>query len=52
MLIGEDVVTVEVAIAEDDIVPNILGRKQIFDIFEITFNNKEQHTSFQKNDLY
>jgi hypothetical protein len=50
ILIGEDAVPVEVAIAEDDSVPNILGRKHIFDIFEITFNNKEQHTSFLKKD--
>jgi hypothetical protein len=50
MLIGEDTVSVEVAIAEDDMVPNILGRKHIFDLFEITFNNKEQHTSFMKKD--
>jgi len=46
MLIGQDEINVEVAIAENDDIPKILGRRDIFNMFEIHFKNKEEATHF------
>lgn len=48
LLIGKKSVHVDVAIAENDCVPNILGRREIFDLFEIQFKNLKQQTWFIK----
>lgn len=48
LLVGTHEVEVEVAIAENDDVPNVLGRKTVFDLFEIQFKNKQQCTRFIK----
>lgn len=49
MLIGNHESNIEVAIAENDEVPNILGRRTLFDAFEIQFKNKKQQTWFLKS---
>lgn len=46
LLVGKHEIKVEIAIAENDKVPNVLGRKIIFDIFEIQFKNIKQCTQF------
>lgn len=46
VLIGKHIETIEVAIAEDDNVPNVIGRRGLFDLFEIQFKNIEKQTWF------
>jgi hypothetical protein len=46
MLIGAHEVKIEAAIAENDDVPHILGRKDVFNHFEIQFKNKDKATHF------
>ena len=46
LLIGKEQIAIEVAISEDDNAPNILGRRGLFDQYEIQFKNKEQQTWF------
>ncbi|MBI5700768.1 hypothetical protein HZC34_02825 [Candidatus Saganbacteria bacterium] len=46
LLIGKHEIEVDVAIAENNEVPNVLGRKIIFDLFEIQFKNIKKHTCF------
>jgi len=46
ILIGKSEVEIEIAIATSDNVPNILGRQQIFNLFEIQFKNKKACTRF------
>lgn len=46
MLVGRHEIGVEIAIAENDDVPKILGRRDIFNLFEIQFKNKEEATRF------
>jgi hypothetical protein len=46
MLIGTHAALVEVAIAVNNDVPNVIGRRGLFDIFEIQFKNKKQQTWF------
>ncbi|MFH1386908.1 MAG: hypothetical protein ABIH50_04515 [bacterium] len=48
VLIGKHTELIEVAIAENDNMPNILGRRNVFDLFGIRFMNLEQQTWFQK----
>lgn len=48
LLVGKEIAEVDVAIAEDDSVPNILGRRGLFDLFEIQFKNIEKQTWFLK----
>ncbi|MFA4966660.1 MAG: hypothetical protein WC624_00350 [Candidatus Margulisiibacteriota bacterium] len=48
LLIGAHEVNIEVAIGENDNVPNVLGRKGVFNFFEIQFKNKEEATHFLK----
>lgn len=47
--IGEHEINAKFAIADSDKVPNVLGRKDIFDTFEIHFKNRETCTRFIKN---
>jgi len=49
MLVGKHEVSIEVAIASVDLKVNILGRRNLFDLFEIQFKNKKQETRFLKN---
>ncbi len=46
--IGKHEVKAKVVIAENDKVPNVLGRKDIFNIFEIQFKNLKECTRFLK----
>lgn len=46
ILIGRNEVAIKVAIAENDRVPNVLGRKDIFNVFEIQFKNTKECTRF------
>lgn len=46
LLIGRREMSASVAIAENDKVPNVLGRKDIFNIFEIHFKNLKECTRF------
>lgn len=46
MLVGEQAVAVEVAISKEDDIRNVMGRKSLFDLFEIHFKNKKQETWF------
>lgn len=46
LLIGSHEIRTDVAIGENDDVPNILGRKDIFNLFEVQFKNKEEATRF------
>lgn len=46
LLIGKHEIAIDVAIAEDDSLPNILGRKDIFNLFEVQFKNLKEHTCF------
>jgi len=48
MLIGKHEQNIEVAIANADLKVNILGRRNLFDLFEIQFRNKKQETWFLK----
>ena len=49
LLIGTHEIGIEVAIAESDDIPNILGRKDVFHLFEVQFKNRKQCTRFLKN---
>lgn len=44
--IGPHEFEAKVAVAENDKVPNVIGRKDIFSIFEIQFKNIRQSTRF------
>lgn len=44
LLIGKHEIDAEVAIAENDDVPNVLGRRDIFNLFEIQFKNIQECT--------
>jgi hypothetical protein len=44
--IGNDVIKTKVAISDDDTVPNVLGRKDVFDRCVISFLNGKAQTSF------
>lgn len=44
--IGEHAIEAKVAVAENNNVPNVLGRKDIFDLFEIQFKNTRKLTRF------
>lgn len=44
--IGKYEFDVNVAVAENDKVPNVLGRKDVFDLFEIQFKNQKKATRF------
>jgi len=46
ILVGRHMAAIDVAIAEDDSVPNVLGRRGLFDLFEIQFKNVEKQTWF------
>ena len=46
ILIGTHETKIEAAIAETDDVPHILGRKDVFNFFEIQFKNKDEATHF------
>ncbi|MBU0630881.1 MAG: retropepsin-like domain-containing protein [Candidatus Margulisbacteria bacterium] len=46
MLIGKHEIQVEVAIADVEEIPNILGRKEVFNSFEIQFKNLKKCTCF------
>ena len=48
MLIGEHEFSLEVAIAHIDLKISVLGRRNLFDLFEIQFKNKKQQTWFLK----
>jgi len=48
MLVGKHEVSIEVAVASVDLKVNILGRRNLFDLFEIQFKNKKQETWFLK----
>lgn len=48
LLIGTHEIRIEAAIAENEDVPNVLGRMDIFHSFEIHFKNKEESTHFLK----
>lgn len=47
-LIGRHEVEVRVAVAENDKVPNVLGRIDIFNVFEVQFKNINECTRFIK----
>jgi len=44
--IGGHVIKAKVAVAENDNVPNVLGRKDVFNLFEIQFKNIIEVTRF------
>lgn len=44
--IGQHRIRANIAIADHDKVPNVLGRKDIFDLFEIHFKNLKECTRF------
>jgi predicted aspartyl protease len=44
--IGEHVVKADVLVADSNKVPNVLGRKDVFDLFEIQFKNTSKTTRF------
>jgi len=44
--IGRHIVKAKVAVAENDKVPNVLGREDIFNLFEIQFKNVKRTTRF------
>ena len=46
--IGKNEERIKIAIAQNDEVPNILGRFDVFNLFEICFKNKSQQTTFTK----
>ncbi len=47
--IGKHEIEIDVAIANnDDVAYNVLGRKDIFNLFEIQFKNKDESTHFIK----
>ena len=46
LLIGNHEIELDVAIAENNEVPKILGRKVVFDLFEVQFKNIKQQTRF------
>lgn len=46
--IGEYEIEAKVVVAENDKVPNVLGRKDIFNVFEIQFKNLKECTRFLK----
>lgn len=46
LLIGKHEVQAEVAIADVDDIPSILGRKEVFNSFEIQFKNLKKCTRF------
>ena len=46
--IGKHEVEAKVVIAENDKVPNVLGRKDVFGLFEIQFKNVKECTRFVK----
>jgi hypothetical protein len=48
LLIGQHEIRIDVAIADNDDVPNVLGRRTLFDLFEIQFKNLKQQTWFLK----
>jgi len=47
--LGKHEIKVKVAIAENDNVPNVLGRTDVFNLFEIQFKNQKQCTRFLKS---
>jgi len=48
LLIGKHEIPLDVAIADTDNIPNLLGRKTLFDLFEIRFKNLKKQTHFSK----
>ena len=46
--IGNHEIEAKVVVAENDKVPNVLGRTDIFNIFEIQFKNQKECTRFIK----
>jgi predicted aspartyl protease len=49
--IGEYEISARVAFASNDIPPNLLGRIDIFDRFDIRFNSKTEETCFSFSDM-
>ena len=44
--IGKHVIKADVLVADDNNVPNVLGRKDVFNLFEIQFKNRKSLTRF------
>jgi len=44
--LGKHEIEVKIVIAENDNVPNVLGRKDVFNLFEIQFKNLKECTRF------